>query len=305
MGERVKVFAGAATASLVVAVAVLVRALVSCRSSSAVRRRLLSAPLTGARHTLVSVAAMAAPEWFVRRVDALDIGVQVDRVWRFWLMGAVLVSAGGPIIGGPMFGAVLLAAWLSAPFGAFALGKGRQARRVDAQLPGALDAIGSGLSAGGSLHQSVLDAAVGAPMPLGRELDPLVRSCRAGEYLGEQLDMWAGRSGSRSVQMVVAAITLGLHDGGPQARVLAGVARSLRDRLAVEGEMRALSSQARASAAVIVVAPVVFTLCSAAVDPSVVDFLTGTPGGLLCIVAGLTLDSVGALWMARIVRGAS
>jgi Flp pilus assembly protein TadB len=39
-------------------------------------------------------------------------------------------------------------------------------------------------------------------------------------------------------------------------------------------------------------------------DTGAADFLLGTPGGWCCMAGGLTLDAVGAWWMARLTRGA-
>jgi tight adherence protein B len=89
--------------------------------------------------------------------------------------------------------------------------------------------------------------------------------------------------------------------GGSVASVLDGVTDTLRDRIALEREVAALSSQARASAAVLVVAPVVFAVLAAVADPRVARVLLGSPLGWACLAAGAALDGVGALWMARLV----
>jgi len=69
--------------------------------------------------------------------------------------------------------------------------------------------------------------------------------------------------------------------------------------------VRALSSQARASAYVIGCAPVVFLAFVGITDPESVGFLVGTSIGWLCLLSGLGLDALGAWWMTRIVARAS
>ena len=64
--------------------------------------------------------------------------------------------------------------------------------------------------------------------------------------------------------------------------------------------MRALSSQARASAVVIGLAPLGFAVLAAMVDPASIHFLVGTPIGIACLVVGVVLDGVGAAWMHRL-----
>ena len=83
--------------------------------------------------------------------------------------------------------------------------------------------------------------------------------------------------------------------------VLDGVAASLRERVALEREVAALSSQARASAIVLVVAPVVFAAAASMVDRRILDLLVGQPIGWVCLGVGLGLDALGAVWMSRLI----
>ena len=82
---------------------------------------------------------------------------------------------------------------------------------------------------------------------------------------------------------------------------LDGVAASLRERVALEREVAALSSQSRASAAVLVIAPVVFAVAAALFDHRILEVLVGRPIGWVCMGLGLGLDGLGALWMARLI----
>lgn len=106
---------------------------------------------------------------------------------------------------------------------------------------------------------------------------------------------------SRSIQLAAAALSLAASTGGSPARAIDGVAATLRSRLAVADEIRALSSQARASAAVIALAPLAVGALASASDARHRAFLT-SPAGATLLLAGLTLDALGAWWMARLCR---
>lgn len=80
------------------------------------------------------------------------------------------------------------------------------------------------------------------------------------------------------------------------------MAATLRSRLGVVREVRALSSQARFSGVVITLAPLAFSALAAATDERTAGFLLRTPLGLFCLGAGLALDAVAALWMMRLSR---
>lgn len=216
----------------------------------------------------------------------------------------------------------------------------RRAAASERALPALLDAVARHLRAGGSLAQAITAAAPPAAVPdLQRSWTRLAdligllgvtaaledwasdhgrRSVRDDDAV--PLDRMAGRSGwgahtrpaagatvgrrdgtSRSVHLAAAALALASTTGGSPARAIDGVAATLRSRLAVAEELRALSSQARTSAVVIALAPLAFGLLAGASDQRTRDFLA-SPAGLVLLAAGLTLDAIGAYWMSHLCR---
>lgn len=206
----------------------------------------------------------------------------------------------------------MLALWRSAPR--------RRAAAVERALPLVLDGVARHLRAGGSLAQAMATVRPPATAP------DLQRSwARLNDLIGlvgvaAALEDWASRpswtttptrrqatrartatDASPSIRLTVAALSLAASTGGSPARAIDGVAATLRSRLAVADEIRALSSQARASAVVIALAPVAFGILAGAGDGRTRAFLASPPGGTL-IAMGLALDAVGAWWMSRLCR---
>jgi tight adherence protein B len=136
---------------------------------------------------------------------------------------------------------------------------------------------------------------------IGPPLARFVHVLDGGGPLASAVAQLGSGTGSGSDALVVRALTLTVRIGGPSAVVLDAVASTLRERAALGREVRALSTQARASAAVMIVSPVVFAVLAGGADQRVLAFLPTAPG-LLCVGAGLVLDVLGALWMARIVQ---
>ena len=130
----------------------------------------------------------------------------------------------------------------------------------------------------------------------------MARQTERGTPLVVALDAFAVRRPSAGVRLAVAALCLGAETGGAHARAVDGVAATLRERLAVAAEVRALSSQTRASMVVIALAPLAFCAFASTSDHRTSAFLFRTPFGLACLVAGVALDAVGALWMRRLCR---
>ena len=180
----------------------------------------------------------------------------------------------------------------------------RRVRSVDLALPEALEAMARSLRSGASLPVAIDEASAAIGPPLARGLYDVAAVAARGRPLAATIDRWASTTRGEGVPLAAAALGLAAELGGTAARSLDGVADTLRDRGAVRNEVRALSTQARASAAVIALAPVAFSVVVALADPSSVAFLVTTPVGFTCLVSGIALDILGGLWMRRIVRRA-
>ena len=106
------------------------------------------------------------------------------------------------------------------------------------------------------------------------------------------------------VRAVAGALAVAETLGGRSAHALDGLAASLRDRIGAAAEARSLSAQARLSAIVVGASPLAYLVFSALVDPGSVGVLVGTGAGRVCLVVGLLLEAVAALWMRRILASA-
>jgi tight adherence protein B len=179
-------------------------------------------------------------------------------------------------------------------------------RQRDAQLPDALDRLASGLRAGEAIGPALCALAPTLAEPLRTDLEPVARALAGGAPVAAAVGGWAERpSASADVHLVVAALSLGAHAGGEVARAIDRIAATLRERRELQAEIHALATQARASAAVLAMAPIAFAGLVATIEPAAAAFLVTSPLGLLCLLAGLTLEGVGAAWMARITRSTS
>lgn len=310
--------AGPIGATSAVALVATVAALAAARDeveARRTRRRLgmpsrSSGPTSGAPPTPAAGCSasrsdrrLPVPSVVRRAVLDLAIAGAPEAVWAGWLAAIVVAGLGGLLVGGIGLALTGAAVVLAAPAVVVVVGRGRRARLVDHQLPLVLDRLARAVRAGSSLTTAFTEVGAGAPEPLAGELARVELELRAGERLTHALERWAARCPTPGVRLVVAATTLGHEAGGAQARALDGVASTLRERQAVQREARALASQARASAAVIVLAPLAFAAFSAATDPAVLGFLFGTPIGVACLAVAVVLDAAGAVWMARLTRG--
>lgn len=203
-----------------------------------------------------------------------------------------LVARGGPVV---------VAVAVLAPPGALLATQGRAVRIRRRQLPVALDAVAAGLR-GGQALRSALGAGSTAGGPFGAELAVVAAQAAAGRPLAGALTEWAASAPDHGTRLAGAALVVAAEVGGPGADAIDAAAASLRERLAAEDEIAALSVQARLSAALLTVAPLGFAFLLTTLDPTSARFLFGTRAGWACIALGLVLDLLGGWWMMRLVR---
>lgn len=181
----------------------------------------------------------------------------------------------------------------------------RRRRRVERQLPLVASTLARSAHTGATLVTALQEAASSLDPPVREELVSVTRAIGRGVPVHDALSEWTARADSDDVELLVTAARLGHAQGGDLGVALDAVAVTLLDRLEVADEARALTSQARTSAAALVALPPLGAACFAVLDPSVAATLFTTPVGWCCLAIGGSLDLAGAWVLRRMVAGAS
>ena len=244
-----------------------------------------------------------APALLRVAVDGAAIPVDADVAWVAWLSAGLALPVVAAVFGGVGLALVALVAVIGTPAAVLAALRGRAARQVDGALPEVLDGVARSLRSGAAIGQALEECRDVASGRLGADIGVVVDDAGNGAPLTQALDGWTVRCPTPGVRLTVASIALAAESGGAAARAVDGVAATLRANLALAAEVRAQAAQARFSALVIAVSPVAFGALAAGTDRQTADFLLRTPIGLLCLVAGLSLDAAAAFWMHRITEG--
>jgi Flp pilus assembly protein TadB len=181
--------------------------------------------------------------------------------------------------------------------------RGRELAQRRSQLPPALEELAVALRSGSSLPVALGEAGRATPDPLGPELEALALGAGRGQPMAAVLDDWTRRHDDAGTRLAATALILANAVGVASARAVHGVAATLRERLELGAERRALASQARTSAVVLSAAPLLFALLLGVSDGAAGRFLLRSRAGWACLAVGIGLDALGAWWMARLTRG--
>jgi tight adherence protein B len=174
----------------------------------------------------------------------------------------------------------------------------RSERVLERELPDALRRVAAELGAGRTADRALV--AVGAGGGVAGEAFALAgRRAAGGEDIAAAL---AAALGQRA-RFAAAAISLQLRAGGDLPALLRSLARRLDERRGVNAEIRALTAQARLSARVVPLLPVVGLALAALLDAGAVRLLLTTAPGLAIVAVGGVLDLAGLLAIRAIARG--
>jgi tight adherence protein B len=263
------------------------------------RPRDVAAPVGS--HRLDGSGGRACPAWFASAAERSALPMPAGQAWTMAQVAILAIAALALVVGGPGLVAVATAGALAGASVGLRATRHRRDHLIARAVPDTLDAIARSTRSGLSVVQAL--AALDRPdaSPADHLFAAVATRVGRGVSLRSGLDQLLAASDLPPVRLAVTALLVGSETGAAPARAVEGVAATLRDRMALDREAAAHSSQARASVAVLVVAPVGFGLFAIATDPRVGQFLFRTPAGWFCLAIGVGLDLVGAWWMHRIM----
>jgi tight adherence protein B len=231
-----------------------------------------------------------------------DVAATPEAAVEYWGIAiaavALLAAALSPVLAVPAVLAVAVAGPIALLFA-----RARRERAFSAGLPGALEQVAADLRGGGTVAGAVDRLAAGGGV-VADDFRRVHLRTQLGLPLAEALAGWPAEHDASGVRAAAGALAVAATMGGRAADAIDGLASSLRHRLDAVAEARSLSAQARLSAIVVGAAPLGYLAFSALVDPAAVTTLVDTGVGRVCLLVGLALEALAALWIRRILRSA-
>jgi tight adherence protein B len=185
------------------------------------------------------------------------------------------------------------------PVGYFAPGfflKFRQRRRLKAfnnQLGDTIVLLSNALKAGYSFAQAMATIAKSSSPPMADEFSRAVREMNLGVSVDDALQHMVKRIESEDFDLMVTAVQIHRVVGGNLAEILDTIAFTIRERIRIQGEIRTLTAQARASGYIITGLPFALALILTFISPSYITPLFHEWLGYVLIGIGLVSIAIG------------
>ena len=280
--DLIVAYACALAAALLVGLAVC--ALLAARARAADREDELAA------------RAAAAEELPVQSVRQ---GVAVGAIAVF-LFGAVLMAGSpGALL---VFFLLCIAAALILPRLILRRLADRRQDRLRAELPDALDMLANSIRAGLTLPQSIARNLRRFPAHVGAEFARILCDTRLGYSIGTAFDNFGERLPIPEVRMVVIASKIGVSHGGNLAESYAMLSALVRDNLAFEEELRAMTTEGRMQALVMSCLPFALLAILFLVRREIVLPLFQTGAGLVTLLVMTAMQALAYVWIRKIVE---
>lgn len=225
---------------------------------------------------------------------------------QFWIASGVLglvlavpalVLSGKPVIAlGVAFVAGFgLPRWL---IGFMAAGR---IKKFTGGFPDAIDIIVRGIKSGLPVHDCLKIIARESSAPLGPEFQTLVENTGMGVELPQALEKMYERMPTHELRFFTIVLAIQAKTGGNLAEALNNLSTVLRARRLMREKIKALSSEAVASAGIIGSLPPAVMVLVTVTTPSYMMMMFEDPRGQLMLMAGAFWMSIGIFVMKRMI----
>ena len=178
----------------------------------------------------------------------------------------------------------------------------KRIKLLNDQLGDAITMMSNSLKAGYSFLQAVDIVAEEMAGPVAEEFAIFKKEVSLGLNTEKALENLSARVRSDDLDLVVTAVMIQRQVGGNLAEVLDKITETIRDRIRIKGELKAITAQGRVSGLVISLLPIALCLIIYMINPAQMSLLFTRPLGIIMLVAAAIMELTGIVLIRRIVR---
>jgi tight adherence protein B len=173
----------------------------------------------------------------------------------------------------------------------------RRQREFDDQLPDTITLLANALRAGSSFLQACDLVVRQTQPPISQEFARLIREVNYGLAFEQALDNTARRVRSDDFGLLATAVAIQYQVGGNLAEVLDSISFTIRERIRIKGEVRALTAQQRLSGFIVALLPIALGVILAALFPRFMAPMFQAPPSFFGFPLGVALLGLGGIMM--------
>ncbi len=176
----------------------------------------------------------------------------------------------------------------------------KRVKAFNGQLGDTIVLLANSLRSGYSLMQSMETATREMSAPMSVEFSRVIREVALGLSMPDALQNMLRRVPSDDLDFMITAISINHEVGGNLAEILDTIAFTIRERVRILGEIRALTAQQRLSALVLSLLPVLLAGVLYLLNPGYISALWQSTCGYLMLGTGAILLITGYFVIRRI-----
>lgn len=178
----------------------------------------------------------------------------------------------------------------------------KRTKKFATLLPEALDLIVRGVRSGLPVTETMKTIAEEIADPVGIEFQRISDQMKIGVSMDEAMWATAKRLQIPEFNFLVISMSIQQETGGNLAEILENLSNMVRRREQMRLKVKAMSSEARASAMIIGSLPFIMCAIISFINPRYMSTLFVDPRGWIMIAIGLTSMTIGMFIMAKMVR---
>jgi tight adherence protein B len=230
------------------------------------------------------------------RLDQADVRWSVGRITSMMLLVGVIVLAVLMRLV-PLWAAFLGAAVsMLAPYGYVLHLRNKRFMKFRENFPDALDSLARALRAGYPLSAGMEMIANETAPPVSGEIRRTSAEANLGRGWPHALENLGRRIPLLEVNLFIAAVQLHARTGGKLSEVMSGLAETMRESNALQGEVRALAAYGKLTGVILTILPVGIAVMMLIVSPGYMQVLFNDPVG-----KNLIAIAIGCLVLAHFV----
>jgi len=243
----------------------------------------------------------------IKKIDSLNIQANTKYPIGFYILGSFFLASMGFLLSGAVFRSYLFAVVLapifsSIPFLYLNLLKNKRIKRMQKQLPEALDLLARALKAGHAFTAGMRLAADEFPDPLGPEFSETLDEINFGVSVPVALQNLSQRIDCAEIRYFVVGVILQRETGGNLAELMGTLATLIRERFVFVGKVRTLAAEGKLSALILVILPLIMVAYLRIVSPDYMSLLFTDPMGQIMAIVALIMMVLGIIVMKKMVN---